>query len=159
MALHSCFQPASLNSPPPRPLHIYLFIYIEMCLLLPAVCRTVTQLFMIKWLVWLCSKLMKNFEIWMSWGNPVHSNTSTNQLTEKKHSYRPLERTEPLKRKAGRKTEAQSVKRSTQKKKEPCQVSLRTKTTMIMNKKLGRRRPKRMPYEEPIGRDRSPTEC
>ena len=33
---------------------------------------------------------------------------------------------------------------------------MRTKTTMIMNKKLGRtrRRPKRMPYEEPIGRDR-----
>ena len=27
---------------------------------------------------------------------------------------------------------------------------------MIINKKLGRRRPKRMPYEEPIGRDRSP---
>ena len=30
---------------------------------------------------------------------------------------------------------------------------MRTKTTMIMNKKLGRRRPKRMPYEEPIRRD------
>ena len=29
---------------------------------------------------------------------------------------------------------------------------MRTKTTMIMNKKLGRRRPKRMPYEGPIGR-------
>ena len=78
----------------------------------------------------------------MSWGNPVHSNPSTNQRTEKKHSkrkapYRPLERTEPLKRKAGWKTEAQSVKRSTQKKKEPSQlVSMRTKTTMIMNKKL-----------------------
>ena len=27
---------------------------------------------------------------------------------------------------------------------------------MITNKKLGRRRPKRIPYEEPIGRDRSP---
>ena len=54
----------------------------------------------------------------------VHSNPSTNQLTEKKHSKRkapcrPLERTEPLKRKAGWKTEEQSVKRSTQKKKEP----------------------------------------
>ena len=33
------------------------------------------------------------------------------------------------------------------------------KKTMITNKKLGRRSPKRMPYEEPIGRDRSPTEC
>ena len=54
--------------------------------------------------------------------------------------------------KARWKTEAQSVKRSTQEKKEPSQVSMRTKTTMIMNKKLGRR-PKRMPYEEPIGRD------
>ena len=31
---------------------------------------------------------------------------------------------------------------------------MRTKTTMIVNKKLGRR-PKRMSYEEPIGRDRS----
>ena len=64
----------------------------------------------------------------MSWGNPVHSNPRTNQLTEKKHSkrkepYRPLERTEPLKRKAWWKTEAQSVKRSTQKKKEHSQVS------------------------------------
>ena len=58
----------------------------------------------------------------MSCGNPVHLNPSTNQLTEKKHSkrkapYRPLVRTEPPKRKAGWKTEAQSVKRSTQKKK------------------------------------------
>ena len=35
---------------------------------------------------------------------------------------------------AGWKTEAQSVKRSTQKKKEPSQVSMRTKTTMITNK-------------------------
>ena len=40
----------------------------------------------------------------MSCGNPVHSNPSTNRLTEKKHSkrkasYRPLERTEPLKSK------------------------------------------------------------
>ena len=100
----------------------------------------------------------------MSCGNPVHPYPSTNQLTEKKLSkrkapYRPLERTEPLKRKAGWKTEAQSVKRSTLKKKEPSQVSKRTKTTMITNKKLGRRRPKRMPYEEPIRRDRSPTEC
>ena len=99
----------------------------------------------------------------MSCGNLVHSHLSTNQLTEKKHSkrkapYRPLERTEPLKRKAGWKTEAQSVKRSTQKKKEPSQVSKRTKTTMITNKKLGRRRPKRMPYEEPVERDRSSTE-
>ena len=34
---------------------------------------------------------------------------------------------------------------------------MRTKATMIMNKKLGRRRPKRMPYEEPIGRDRRST--
>ena len=56
----------------------------------------------------------------MSWGNSVYSNPSINQLTEKKHSkrtasYRPLERTEPLKRIAGWKTEAQSVKRSTQK--------------------------------------------
>ena len=64
---------------------------------------------------------------------------------------------EPLKRKAGWKTEAQSVKRSTQKKKEPSQVrvSVRTKTTMITNKKLGRRRPKRMAHEEPMRRDRS----
>ena len=30
---------------------------------------------------------------------------------------------------------------------------------MIMNKKLGRRRPKRMPYEETIGRDGSSVEC
>ena len=53
----------------------------------------------------------------MSWGNqgnPVHSNPSTNQLTEKKHSmrktpYRPLERTEPLLKKAGWKTEAQLI--------------------------------------------------
>ena len=70
----------------------------------------------------------------MSWVNPVHSNPSTNQLTEKKHSkwkapYRLPERTEPLKRKAGWKTEAQSVKRSTQKRKEHSQVSIRTKTT------------------------------
>ena len=54
----------------------------------------------------------------------VHSNPSTNQLTEKKHSkrkalYRPLERTEPLKRKAGWKTEAQSVKRSIRRKRSP----------------------------------------
>ena len=71
-------------------------------------------------------------------------------------------KTEPLKKiilKAGWKTEAQSVKRSTQKKKEPSQVSMRTKTTMIINKKLGRKRPKRMPYEEPIGRDESSMEC
>ena len=60
---------------------------------------------------------------------------------------------------AGWKTEAQSVKRSTQKKKEPSQISMRTKTTMIMNKKLGRRRPKRMPYEELIRRDERSTEC
>ena len=77
---------------------------------------------------------------------------------KRKAPYRPLERTEPLKRKAGWKTEAQSVKRSTQKKKEPSQVSKRTKTTMITNKKLGRRRPKRMPHEEPVERDRSSTE-
>ena len=100
----------------------------------------------------------------MSCGNLVHSNPNTNQLTEKKLSkrkapYRPLERTEALKRKAGWKTEAQSVKRSTQKKKEPSQVSMRTKTTMIMNKKLGRRRPKRTPYKEPIRRDERSTEC
>ena len=99
----------------------------------------------------------------MSCGNLVHLNSSTDQLAEKKHSkrkapYRPLERTEPLK-KAGWKTEAQSVKRSTQKKKKPNKVSMRTKTTMITNKKLGRRRPKRMPHEEPIRRDRSSTEC
>ena len=55
------------------------------------------------------SKLVKNFD--MSCGNLVHSNPSTNQLTEKKHSkrkapYRPLERTEPLKREAGWKTDA-----------------------------------------------------
>ena len=42
----------------------------------------------------------------MSCGNLVHSNPSTNQLTEKKHSkrnapYRPLERTEALKEKQG----------------------------------------------------------
>ena len=74
----------------------------------------------------------------MSWGNQgnlVHSNPSTNQLTEKKHSkrktpYRPLERTEQLKRKAWWKTEAQSVKRSTLKKKEPSQVSMRTKNNL-----------------------------
>ena len=36
---------------------------------------------------------------------------------------------------------------------------MRTKTTMITNKKLGRRRPKRLPYEEPIRREGSPTEC
>ena len=94
----------------------------------------------------------------------VHSNPRTNQLTEKKHSkrkalYRPLERTEPLKRKAGWETEAQSVKRSTLKKNEPSQVSMRTKNTTITNKRLGRRRPKRMPYEEPTGRDRSSKEC
>ena len=137
--------------------YIYILRCACYCLLSPELWHIC--LIMIKWLVWLCSKLMKNFEIWMSWGNP-----STNQLTEKKHSkrktpYRPLQRREPPKRKAGWKTEAQSVKRSTQKKKEPSQVSMRTKTTMIINKKLGRRRPKRMPYEEPIGRDRSPTEC
>ena len=71
----------------------------------------------------------------MSWGNQgnlVHSNPSINQQTEKKPSkrkapYRPLERTEQLKRKAWWKTEAQSVKRSTLKKKEPSQVSMRTK--------------------------------
>ena len=96
----------------------------------------------------------------------MHSNPSTNSLTEKKHSkrkapYRPLERMEPLKRKAGWKTEAQSVKRSTQKKKEPSQVrvSMRKPPTMITNKKLGRRRPKRMAHEEPMRRDRSSTEC
>ena len=74
----------------------------------------------------------------MSCGNPVHPYPSTNQLTEKKLSkrkarYRPLERTEPFKRKAGWKTEAQSVKRSTQKKKEPSQVTKRAKTTMVTN--------------------------
>jgi len=70
-------------------------------------------------------------------------------------------KTEPLKKiilKAGWKTEAQSVKRSTQKKKESSQASVRTKTTMITNKKLCRRRHKRMPYEEPIGRDWSSME-
>ena len=138
----------------------YIYIYILRCacycLLSPELWHNC--LLMIKWLVWLCSKLMKNFEIWMSWGNP-----STNQLTEKKQSkrktpYRPLQRREPLKRKAGRKTEAQSVKRSTLKKKEHSQVSMKTKTTMTMNKKLGRRRPKKIPYKEPIRRDRCPTE-
>ena len=133
-----------------------------MCLLLTAVSRTVTQLYTYDTVTCMCSKLVKNFDV--SCGNPIHSYPSTNQLTEKKHSkrnapYRPLERTETLKRKAGWKTEAQSVKRSTQKKKEPSQVSMRTKTTIIMNKKLGRRRPKRMPYEEPIRRDWSSTEC
>ena len=44
-----------------------------------------------------------NFD--MSWGNQVHSNPSTNQQTEKKHSkrkalYRPLKWTEPLKKKS-----------------------------------------------------------
>ena len=68
----------------------------------------------------------------MSWGNQVNSNPSTNQLTEEKHSkrkapYRPLEKTEPLKRKAGWKTEAQSIKRSTQKRKEPSHISMRKK--------------------------------
>ena len=74
----------------------------------------------------------------MSWGNQgnlVHSNPSINQQTEKKPSkrkapYRPLERTEQLKRKAWWKTEAQSVKRSTLKKKEPSQVSMRTKNNL-----------------------------
>ena len=51
------------------------------------------------------------------------------------------------------------MKRSTQKKKEPSQVSMRTKTTMIMNKKLDRRRLKRMPYEELFRRDERSTEC
>ena len=79
---------------------------------------------------------------WGNWGNPVHSNPSNNQLTEKKHSkrktpYKPLERTEPLKRKAGWKAEAQSVKRSTQKKKDPGQVSMRTKTTMNYEQEAG----------------------
>ena len=133
-----------------------------MCLLLTAVSRIVTQLYTYDIVICMCSKLVKNFD--MSCGNPVHSNPSTNQLNETKHSkrkppYRPLERTEPLKRKAGWKTEAQSVKRSNQKKKEPSQVSMRTRTTMIMNKKLSSRRPKRMPYEEPIGRDGSSMEC
>ena len=36
---------------------------------------------------------------------------------------------------------------------------MRTKNTVITKKKLGRRRPKRIPHEEPIERDRSPTEC
>ena len=36
---------------------------------------------------------------------------------------------------------------------------MRTKTTMITNKKLGRRRSKRMPYEEKIRRDERSTEC
>ena len=112
-----------------------------MCLLLTAVSRTVTQLYTYDTVTCMCSKLVKNFDV--SCGNPIHSYPSTNQLTEKKHSkrkapYRPLEGTEALKRKAGWKTEAQSVKRSTQKKKEPSQVSMRTKTTIIMNKKLGR---------------------
>ena len=110
-----------------------------MCLLLTAVTRTVTQLYTSDTVTCMCSKLMKNFG--KSRGNLVHSNPSTNQLTEKKHSkrktpYRPLERTEPLNRRAGWKTEAQSQKRSAQKKKEPSNVSMRTKNTMIMNKKL-----------------------
>ena len=36
---------------------------------------------------------------------------------------------------------------------EPIQVSMRTKTTIITNKKLGRRRPKQMQYEEPIRKE------
>ena len=65
------------------------------------------------WFFWICPGVSIQIQ-------GVHSNPSTNQLTEKKHSkrktpYRPLERTEPLK-KAGWKTETQSVKRSTQKK-------------------------------------------
>ena len=132
-----------------------------MCLLLTAVSRTVTQLYTYD-MFWTDEEFW-NFD--MSCGNQDSSNPSTNyQLTEKKHSkrkapIRPLERTEALERKAGWKTKAQSVKRSTQKKKEPSQVSMRTKTTMIMNKKLGSRRPKRMPYEEPIRRDGSSMEC
>ena len=113
-----------------------------MCLLPTAVSRTVTQLYTYDTVTCMCSRLVKNFD--MSCGNPVHSNPSTNQLTEMKHSKRkalnrPLERTEPLKRKAGWKTEAQSVKRSTHKKKERSQVkvSVRTKTTMITNKMAG----------------------
>ena len=122
-----------------------------MYLLLTAVSRTVTQLHTCDTVTCMCSKLMKNFEI-LIYTQYIQTQALTN---------RPLERTEPLKRKASWKTEAQSVKRSTQKKKEPSQVSIRTKTTstMIMNKKLGGRRPKRMPYEESIGRNRSPTEC
>ena len=79
-----------------------------MCLLLTAVSRIVTQLYTYDTVTCMCSKLVKNFDT--SCGNPVHSIPSTNQLTETKHSkrkspYRPLERTEPLKRKAGWKTE------------------------------------------------------
>ena len=142
--------------------YLLMYIYIEMCLLLTAVSRIVIQLYTYDTVTCMCSRLVKNFD--MSCGNPVHSNPSTNQLTEMKQSKRkalnrPLERTEPLKRKAGWKTEAQSVKRSTQKKKQPSQVSMKIKTTMITNKKLDSRRPKRMPYKEPVGRDGSSTEC
>ena len=59
----------------------------------------------------------------MSCGNLVHSNPSTNQLTKRKHAkrkalYRPLERKEPLKRKAWWMTEAQSVKKKYSEEKE-----------------------------------------
>ena len=91
-------------------------------MLLTAVSRTVTQLYTYDTVTCMCSKLVKNFD--MSCGNLVHSNPNTNQLTEKKLSkrkapYRPLERTEALKRKAGWKTEAQSVKRSIRRKRSP----------------------------------------
>jgi len=76
-----------------------------MCLLLTAVSRTVTQLYTYDTVTCMCFKLVKNSD--MSCGNLVHSNPSTNQVTEKKHSkrkapYRPLERTEEhLKEKQG----------------------------------------------------------
>jgi len=98
-----------------------------MWLLLTAVSRTVTQLYTCDTVTYMCSKLMKNFEILICPEVIQYIQIQALTLTEKNHSkrkapYRPLERTEPLKRKARWKTEAQSVKRSTRKKKEPSQV-------------------------------------
>ena len=116
--------------------YIYIYIYILRCacycLLSPELWHNC--LLMIKWLVWLCSKLMKNFEIWMSWGNP-----STNQLTEKKQSktktpYRPLQRREPLKRKAGWKTEAQSVKEVLRRKRSPTKYQWEQKPLWLLTR-------------------------
>ena len=137
-----------------------------MCLLLTVVSRTVTQLYTYDDLYVFCCCWFFIYFLFFIFLCPevsiqiqgVHSNPSTNQLTEQKHSkrkalYRPLERKEPLRRKAGWETKAQSVKRIIQKKKKKkrAQPSIdQNKTTTITNKKLGRRRPKRMSYEEPI---------
>ena len=42
---------------------VCVYIYIEMCFLLTAVSRTVTQLYTYDIVTCMCSKLMKNFEI------------------------------------------------------------------------------------------------